>query len=120
MPTEKGISSDRIVLEGSLRISCEDFGFRLRCSPGILVADFPSFGMLIRAGKMSRDIGALLADLPALPAGISLPGQAEKGKNLLQNTEVLVTVNVRPVGKISFATDKPKFVLTPLRFFNKV
>jgi hypothetical protein len=120
MPTEFGISSSTIILEGSLRISCEDFSFRLRYKPGCLVADFPSFGMLARAGKMSRDIGSLIADLPPLPAGISLPSRMNTGKLPLANTEFLIAVNARPVGKISFATTKPKFVPTPLRFFNKV
>jgi hypothetical protein len=84
------------------------------------VADFPSFGMLARAGKISRDIGALIADLPPLPPFVKLPGKPPDGTDSKPDTEFLVAVNSRPLGRISFSGAKAKFVPTPLRFFKKV
>lgn len=120
MPTEKGNNPGKIEIEGSLRVSCEDFNFRLRYSPGVAVADFPSLGMLAHAGKMARNIGSLIADLPPLPPAITLPGRPAKKEKTSRTTEFLVAVNARPVGRLSFESDKPKFIPTPLRFFKKV
>ncbi len=104
-----------MILEASFRISCEDFSFRLRYKPGVAVADFPSLGTLARAGKMSRDLGELIADLPPLPplpAFGKPPGEGREKKKILPETEYLVAVNSRPVGRIAFAGGKAKFVPT--------
>lgn len=120
MPIEKGKKLRKIAIEGSFRVSCGDLNFRLRYSPGVGVADFPSMGMLARAGKMAKDIGGLIADLPPLPPAITLPGRSGGKVNTPSDTEFLVAVKSRPVGRISFETSKPKFIPTPLRFFKKV
>lgn len=109
-----------MVIEASFRITCEDFDFRLRYSPGIVVADFPSLGMLARAGKMSRDIGELIADLPPLPPFAKSSTTPSAEKKPTRETEYLVAVKSRPVGKIDFSGGKARFVPTPLRFFRKV
>ena len=122
MPTEKSQSppSGGMILEASFKISCEDFNFRMRYSSGTAVADFPSLGMLARAGKLSREISGLIDDLPPLPPSMALPGKPRGGPKLLPDTELLVAVKSRPVGRISFSGTKTRFVPTPLRFFSKV
>lgn len=125
MPSEKAHppSTGGMVREASFRISCEDFNFRMRYSPGTAVADFPSVRMLARAGKMSRDIIGMIEDinpLPLLPPLVKLPEKPREGPNPKPGTELLVAVKSRPVGRISFSGPKVRFVPTPLRFFSKV
>jgi len=120
MPIEAGNDPGGLVLRASFRISCEDFNFRLRYSPLVAVADFPSIGMLFQARKMSRYIDELIADLPPLPPSIKLRGKSRDGSNSRLDTEVLVAVKSRPIGRIAFSGGKARFVPTPLRFFRKV
>jgi hypothetical protein len=108
------------LIEGSMRVSCEDFHFCMRYSSGIGVVDFPSLGMLTKAAKIAKDFGALLAELPPLPPAPVLSGGIREKSKSLEKLEFLVAVNSRPIGRLSFETDKPKFIPTPLRFFKKV
>jgi hypothetical protein len=109
--------------EGALHVSCGDFEFRLELTPARLVADFPSFGMLLRARKEGEELKTVIDRLPPLPP---LPGPTRASPTgaglgqVLADTEIFVAVNSRPVGKVTRENGAFRFRPTPLQFFKRL
>ena len=54
MPTDSVRQERDLSVNGSFRIECDDLHFDLRFTPDYFVADFPTFGMLLRAKSMKK------------------------------------------------------------------
>ncbi len=121
-PTDQRGRSGRVQLEGTLRVSCADFSFRLRFKPGRLIVDFPSLGMLVRARKEAADLQAAVANLPPLPG--SPAGGRGAGSPTppidLSSTDMWVAVNMRPVGRVVKEPSGMRFRPTPFSFLSRL
>ena len=117
MPIDRGSRAKSLGITGSLRIRCGDFHFKLKLTPEHFAADFPSFGMLLRAKSMGESFGEMIADIPAPPAFPSSKGQSTP---FLEEKTIYATVNDRPVGKLHLSGGKLSFRPTPLSFLFKL
>ena len=121
MPTNPKSWDQALSATGSLRIECGDFQFDLRLTPNYFVADFPSFGMLLRANGKKKELKKLIKDIPVptsfhsaskklQASGIEIPFIAENC--------IYAAAKGRPVGKITLKHGKLAFTPTPIRFFS--
>lgn len=108
-------------MEGVMQISCGDFQFRVELTPSRIVADFPSFGMLLKARREGEELKSAIDRLPPLPG--TTPSAGTPGVGLpaaLAGTDIFVAVNSRPVGKIVQELSSLRFRPTPLQFFKRL
>ena len=117
MPIDLGSRAKPLGITGSLRIECGDFHFKLKLTPEHFAADFPSFGMLLRAKRMGEEFGEMIADIPAPP---SFPAPKGESKPFLAEKSLYATVNDRPVGKLLLKEGTVTFRPTPLSFLFKL
>ena len=123
MPIDPDSREQALSVTGSLSISCDDFQFELLLSPKHFVADFPSIGMLLRAGRMKRVLTRMLEDIP-----FPLPFAQMSKRSLtpefripfLEDNFIYAAANGRPVGKIWLKNSKLVFRPTPLSYFSKL
>ena len=122
MPIDHGLGKTSLGITGSLRIACGDFHFKLRLTHEHFVADFPSFGMLLRAKTMGEEFAEMIADVPLPPPlpGSSRGKKATSLKTFLKNDFLYAAVNKRPVGKLFLRNGSLTFRPTPLGFLRKL
>ncbi len=108
-------------IQGAMHVSCGDFEFRVELAPSRIVADFPSFGMLLRARKEGEELKSAIDRLPPLPGATPSPRPPNSGlPAALVGTEIFVAVNSRPVGKIVQESGSLRFRPTPLQFLKRL
>lgn len=116
MPAEP--AEPRLFITGSIRIDAGDKAFQLRFDPGRIIVGFQSFAALLWARNEGDRLATTIREMPPLPN--AKPSSAASTMPLpAGTTEIIVTVNSRPVGKLLPSNGRFKFRPTPLAFLTK-
>lgn len=98
---------------GTLTVECGDLHFELQLTPKYSIANFPSFRMLLRAGRRRNELRKMAEEI-AGPSSVVLHFFSTK------THLVYATTGGRPVGKIRVKNGHLNFFPTPIGFFRGI